>query len=140
MMRRQIVDHNRAAAAAWNAGGSSYNQVSFAISDALAHATQRLAPKAGERILDVATGTGWTARNVAGTGAAVTAVDIAPALLQAAQALSGQYRPPIDYRVADAECLPFADGEFDKVISTFGVMFAADQARAALELARVCRK
>ena len=57
-MRRQIVDHNRAAAAAWDAGGSGYNQVSFAISDALAHATQRLAPRAGERVLDVATGTG----------------------------------------------------------------------------------
>jgi SAM-dependent methyltransferase len=140
VMSHQILDHNRAAAAAWDAGGIGYDQVSFAVSDALAHAAQRLAPTTGERVLDVATGTGWTARNVAGMGAAVTAVDIAPALLQAAQALSGQYRPPIDYRVADAECLPFADGQFDKVISTFGVMFAADQARAALEVGRVCRK
>ena len=140
MADNQIANHNRAAAAAWDAGGVGYDEVSFYVSDALAHAAQRLAPMAGERILDVATGTGWSARNVARTGATVTAVDIAPALLQAAQALSGQSRPPIDYRTADAECLPFADGEFDKVISTFGVMFAADQAHAALELGRVCRK
>ena len=53
----RILDHNQAAAAAWNAGGMAYNDVSFAISDALAHAAQRLAPAAGERILDVATGT-----------------------------------------------------------------------------------
>jgi len=140
MAVNQIVDNSRAAAAAWDAGGVGYDHVSFAVSDALAHAVQRLAPMAGERVLDVATGTGWSARNAARMGAAVTGIDIAPALLQAAQALSGQCRPPIDYRVADAECLPFADGEFDKVISTFGVMFAADQVRAALELGRVCRK
>jgi SAM-dependent methyltransferase len=140
MAVHKIVDHNRAAAAAWDAGAIGYNHVSFTVSDALAHAAQRLTPIMGERVLDVATGTGWSARNVARMGAVVTAVDIAPALLQAAQALSGQCRPPIDYRVADAECLPFADGEFDKVISTFGVMFAADQMHAALELGRVCRK
>lgn len=140
MAVNQVVDPSRAAAAAWDAGGIGYDQISFGVSDALAHAAQRLAPKAGERVLDVATGTGWGARNAARMGAAVTAVDIAPALLQAARALSGECRPPIDYRVADAECLPFTDGEFDKVISTFGVMFAPDPMRAALELGRVCRK
>lgn len=140
MSVNQTLDPSGAAAAAWDAGGIGYDEVSFAVSDALAHAAQRLAPMAGERVLDVATGTGWSARNAARVGAAVTAVDIAPALLQAARALSGQCRPPIEYRVADAERLPFADGAFDKVISTFGVMFAADHVRAALELGRVCRK
>jgi SAM-dependent methyltransferase len=140
MPDHRILDHNQAAAAAWNAGGMAYNDVSFAISDALAHAAQRLAPAAGERILDVATGTGWSARNVARPDAHVTAVDIAPDLLQAAHDLSRQCAPPIDYRLADAEDLPFSEGQFDKVISTFGVMFASDHARAARELGRVCRK
>ena len=140
MPDHRILDHNRPAVALWDAGGMDYNDVSFAISDALAHAAQRLAPAAGERVLDVATGTGWSARNVARTGARVTAVDIGPALLGAAGALSAHCTPAIDYQLADAEDLPFADGQFDKVISTFGVMFSADHARAARELARVCRK
>jgi len=140
MPDHQVLDRNRAAAAVWDAGGMGYDDVSFAISDALAHAAQRLAPAAGERVLDVATGTGWSARNVAQTGAHVTAVDIAPGLLRAAEVLSGHCTPPIAYRVADAEDLPFADGHFDKVISTFGVIFAADHAGAARELGRICRR
>lgn len=124
----------------WGVGGSAYNDVSFCISDALAHAAQRLNARAGDEILDVATGTGWSARNVARTGARVTAVDIASELLAAAQELSAHVRPPIDFRLADAERLPFPDNRFDGVISTFGVMFALDQTRAAAELARVCRR
>ena len=134
-----IQAHHRAAAAMWGTGGRAYDDISFAISDALAHAAQRLVPQPGQAILDVATGTGWSARNAARTGAHVTAVDIAPELLTAAQELSAHMRPPIDFRLADAERLPFADAQFDAVISTFGVMFAADQARAARELGRVCR-
>lgn len=130
---------NRPASAVWNAGGRGYDHVSYAISDALAHAAQRLTPRAGERILDIATGTGWTARNVARTGAEVTAVDIAPALLEAARSLSAHIEPAIAFHHADAEALPFDDGTFDAVISTFGVMFAADHAAAAREMARVCR-
>ncbi|MEZ5811820.1 MAG: methyltransferase domain-containing protein [Rhizobiaceae bacterium] len=134
-----VRDHNRAAAALWNAGGRAYDNVSFAISDALAHTAQRLAPKPGERVLDVATGTGWSARNAARMGAQVTGIDIAPNLLEAAEALSAGFDPAIDYRLADAEALPFGDSAFDGVISTFGVMFAADQAAAAAEIARVTK-
>ena len=47
---------------------------------------------------------------------------------------------PIDYQLADAESLPFDDGQFDAVVSTFGIMFASRQEAAASELARVCRK
>lgn len=136
----QVLDHNRPAAAMWGAGGRGYDEVSFAISDALAHAAQRLSPKKGEQVLDVATGTGWSARNAARTGARVTAVDIAPELLRAAEDLSRHVEPRIEFRIADAENLPFADGQFDRVISTFGVMFAGDHAGAARELGRVCRK
>ena len=134
-----IRHHNRPAAVVWGTGGRYYDEVSFAISDALAHAAQRLAPEPGNRVLDIATGTGWTARNAARLGATVTAVDIAEELLAAAEDLSAGARPPINYRLADAEDLPFADAEFDGVISTFGVMFAADQERAAGEMARMCR-
>jgi ubiquinone/menaquinone biosynthesis C-methylase UbiE len=132
-----ILDHHQNAARMWGAGGEHYNDVSFAISDALAHAAQRLNARQGQNILDVATGTGWSARNVARTGAHVTAIDIAPELLAAAEQLSMNL--PIAFHLADAERLPFPDAHFDGVISTFGVMFAVDQAQAARELARVCR-
>src|SRR5262245_62515281 len=69
----------------------------------------------------------------------VTGVDISPELLAAAVDLSAHIRPPIEFRLGDAEQLPFDDGTFDGVISTFGVMFAIDQAAAAAELGRVCR-
>jgi SAM-dependent methyltransferase len=134
-----VLYHHRAAAAMWGAGGLAYDDISFAISDALAHAAQRLNAQPGEAILDVATGTGWSARNVARTGARVTAVDIAPELLAAAESLSAHVSPKLEFRLADAERLPFEDGRFDGVISTFGVIFAHDQARAARELGRVCR-
>jgi SAM-dependent methyltransferase len=134
-----ILAHHETPAIMWGLGGKHYDDVSFAVSGALAHAAQRLNARAGERILDVATGTGWSARNVARTGAAVTGVDISRELLLAARELSGHVRPAIDFRQGDAECLPFDDGAFDGVISTFGVMFAVNQSRAAAELARVCR-
>jgi ubiquinone/menaquinone biosynthesis C-methylase UbiE len=57
---RVILAYHEPAAAMWGRGGKGYDEVSFAISDALAHAAQRLNARAGERILDVATGTGWS--------------------------------------------------------------------------------
>jgi ubiquinone/menaquinone biosynthesis C-methylase UbiE len=134
-----VLAHHQPAATIWGRGGKDYDEVSFAISDALAHAAQRLNARAGERILDVATGTGWSARNVARGGAVVTGVDISPALLAAATDLSGHIRPPIEFRLGDAEQLPLDNAAFDGVISTFGVMFAINQAAAAAELGRVCR-
>jgi SAM-dependent methyltransferase len=136
---QSILAHNEAAARMWGEGGRAYNEISFGISDALAHAVQRLHPKPGQKILDIATGTGWSARNAAAMGAEVTGVDISAGLLQAAEDLSAHVRPSITYRLADAERLPFADACFDGVISTFGVMFAADQAKAAAEVGRVCK-
>lgn len=135
----RVLPHHQVAATLWSRGGAQYDNVSYAISDALAHAAQRLAARPGERILDVATGTGWTARNVARTGARVTGIDIADGLLDAARALSAHVQPSIDFMRGDAEALPYEDGAFDGVISTFGVMFAANQDQAAKELARVCR-
>lgn len=133
------LPHNAKTAATWSLGGRDYDNISFGVSDALAHAAQRLAPQPGERVLDIATGTGWSARNMARMGARTTGVDIAPDLLAAARELSAHLDPEIDFVEADAEALPFDDGAFDAVISTFGVMFAGDHTAAARELARVCR-
>jgi ubiquinone/menaquinone biosynthesis C-methylase UbiE len=137
--RDQVLAHHKPAATMWGRGGKAYDEVSFVISDALAHAAQRLDARSGEHVLDVATGTGWTARNVARAGATVTAVDISPELLAAAADISAHIQPPIEFQLADAEQLPFDDGVFDGVISTFGVMFAVNQGAAAAELGRVCR-
>ena len=126
-----VVEHNRPAAAMWSAGGDHYDAISFGIADALRHAAQRLSAKQGDEVLDVATGTGWTARLVARSGARVTGVDIAPELIAAARHRSAHVIPRIEYRLADAERLPFAAGNFDRVVSTFGVMFAGDHGRAA---------
>ena len=134
-----VQEHNRTAAQVWSKGGIHYDGVSYAISDALAHAAQRLWARPGERILDIATGTGWTARNVARGGAQVTGVDIADDLLAAARQLSAHVTPAIEFRHADAEALPFDAASFDGAISTFGIMFAGDHVQAASEAARVCR-
>ena len=134
-----VLPQHQVAAAIWGEGGNSYDNISFAISDALAHAAQRLNAMPGEHILDIATGTGWTARNVARYGAHVTGVDISSPLLEAAVSLASHLQPPIEFLLADAERLPYADKKFDGVISTFGVMFATDQEQAAREMARVCK-
>lgn len=134
-----IREHNLKAAAMWGGAGRAYDDVSRDIASAIQHCVDRLAPAEGERILDVATGTGWTSRRVAERGAIVTGVDIADGMLAAARELAGEEKLNIDYRRGDAESLPFADDSFDAVISTFGVMFAPDQEAAIAELARVCK-
>ncbi|MGV6847867.1 MAG: class I SAM-dependent methyltransferase [Marinibacterium sp.] len=130
---------NIEAARVWGRAGADYDFISFGLSDGLTHAVQALWPCPGERILDVATGTGRTARMVAEQGARVTGVDFAAGLLDAARDLSAHLADRLDLQEGDAEALPFADAAFDGVISTYGVMFAFDQARAAAELARVTR-
>ena len=93
----------------------------------------------GQRVLDVAAGSGNAALAAARRGARVTATDFVPRLLQAAARRAQAEGLELETREADAQSLPFPDGAFDVVLSTFGVMFAADQARAAAELLRVCR-
>jgi ubiquinone/menaquinone biosynthesis C-methylase UbiE len=92
-----------------------------------------------ERVLDVAAGNGNATLAAARRGAKVTATDFVPALLERASERARAERLEATCQVADAEELPFADAAFDVVLSTFGVMFAAEQARAAAELVRVCR-
>jgi SAM-dependent methyltransferase len=138
-MNTSIGEHNLRAAALWGSGGKAYDRISRTHSGAIEHCVERLNPTIGERIADVATGTGWTSRAVTRLGAQVVGFDIAEPLLDAAREIAQEQKLVIDYRLGDAEALPVGDAEFDAVISTFGVMFAPDQQRAASELARVCR-
>jgi len=96
-----------------------------------------LAP--GQRILDVACGTGNTAIPAARAGAKVTGVDIAANLLQQARQRAAAEHLAVDFREGDAEELPFGSGEFDAVITMFGAMFAPRPERVAAELLRVCK-
>jgi ubiquinone/menaquinone biosynthesis C-methylase UbiE len=138
-MSGQIRPHNERPAAVWSSGGRAYEEVSRQIASAIDHAAYRLAAVPGETILDLATGTGWGSRIVARQGATVTGADIAADLLATASARAKAEGLNINYQIGDAEALPFADANFDGVISTFGVMFASNQEAAAGELARVCR-
>jgi SAM-dependent methyltransferase len=92
---------------------------------------------AGQRVLDVAAGTGNASIPAAARGAHVTASDLTPELLEAGKARAGA--DGIEWVVADAEALPFEDAAFDVVMSSIGVMFAPHHQAAADELARVCR-
>lgn len=95
--------------------------------------------RAGERVLDVATGNGITALAAARRWAQVVGIDFVPALIERARERAAADRLDVEFRVADAEALPFDDASFDLVTSTVGVMFAPNQPRAAAELLRVCR-
>lgn len=94
---------------------------------------------AGERVLDVAGGGGNTALAAARRWAEVTCTDYVPDLLGHAAARAAAEGLPLVTGVADAQALPFPDGSFDVVTSTFGAMFAPDQALTATELLRVLR-
>jgi ubiquinone/menaquinone biosynthesis C-methylase UbiE len=93
----------------------------------------------GDRVLDVATGNGGTAIAAARRFCDVTGTDYVPGLLARARERAQAEGYAIGFDEGDAEQLPYGDGSFDAVLSTFGVMFTADQRRAASELLRVCR-
>lgn len=93
----------------------------------------------GQRVLDVAAGTGNAAIAAARAGATVVASDLTPELVEVGRALSAQAGVPIDWGQADAEALPYDDASFDVVMSCIGVMFAPHHQRSADELVRVCR-
>lgn len=140
MNTRPIESHNLKAAATWNLGGDIYEEVSRGIADSIEHCTFRLAPKPGELILDVATGTGWASRRVAAYGAQVIGIDLGEDLIKTATEQARRSGLRAEYLVGDAEALPFEDGKFDGIISTCGVMFVSRAEVAASELARVCKK
>jgi ubiquinone/menaquinone biosynthesis C-methylase UbiE len=99
----------------------------------------RLGLGPGDRVLDVACGTGKVALAAARGGASVTGIDFAPNLLAQARSRAAGEGLAVRFDEGDAEALPYGDGAFDVVVSTFGVMFATRPTVAAAELVRVCR-
>ncbi len=96
--------------------------------------------RSGERVLDVAAGNGNATLAAARRFADVVSTDYVPALLEKGSARARTEGFGVEFLVADAEDLPFPDGSFDVVLSTFGVMFTPDHARSAREMLRVVRE
>ncbi len=104
------------------------------------HLVQMANPQSGERVLDVACGTGIVARQVApmvGTNGAVTGFDLNPNMLEVARAEAARKGLVIEWHEGQAESLPFPDGSFDLVLCQFGLMFFADRNAALKEMFRV---
>jgi SAM-dependent methyltransferase len=95
--------------------------------------------RTGDRVLDVACGSGNAAIPAALRGARVSACDLTPPLLEAGRRVAEAQGVEISWREADAESLPYDDAEFDVVMSCVGVMFAPHHQASADELVRVCR-
>ena len=120
-------------------GSAPFELVADRISDVHRTVVEAVGEAGGKRWLDVACGTGGVAEPAARAGADVTGIDFAPALIETAKERAAGHGLDIDYRVGDAESLDADDASFDVVTSSFGVIFAPDQSRAAGELARVTR-
>ena len=121
----------------WSAG--TYERLAARFAPVQDELIGRLAVQPGERVLDLATGTGEVARRVARLGATVSAIDIAGPMLEKARASAAEEGLPITFELGDVEYLPYDDGIFDVLLSNFGVVFAPDHANVASELARVAR-
>jgi SAM-dependent methyltransferase len=123
--------------AAWSSGDYAVIGTTLAITGELLCEAVDL--RAGQRVLDVAAGNGNATIPAARRWGDVTSTDYVPALLARGRARAEAEGLPVTFQEADAEQLPFADGSFDVVLSTFGVMFTPNQEQAARELLRVCR-
>ena len=123
--------------ATWTAG--DFGRIAVGYARGAAEFTARLELAQGERVLDVACGTGNLALPAARAGALTTGVDIAPNLIAQANASAASEGLAVRFEVGDAEELPYAEGSFDTVMSMFGAMFAARPERVAAQLLRVTR-
>lgn len=123
-------------AAAWSS--APWENVAPQLAPVHEHLARVLRPGPGLRWLDVGTGTGALAQLAGSGGSDVTAVDLAPGLVETARRLADAQGLAIDFRVGDAEALDFDDGSFEVISSAMGLFLAPDHAAVARELARVC--
>lgn len=128
----------RRARATWAAG--DWDSFARLVQPVGALVLDRIGIEPGLDLLDVGTGSGGNvAIPAAEQGARVVGVDVTPELLEHAARRAAAANVEVEWIEGDAQELPFADASFDRVVSTFGAMFAPDHARAAAELVRVCR-
>lgn len=116
-------------------GDGTYELTAEALAPASARTVEVAAIEVGERVLDVACGTGNASVAAAEAGARVTGVDVSARLLDVARARL----PEADFLEGDGAALPVDDGAFDAAISVFGVIFVPDPVAAVAELVRVTR-
>ena len=95
--------------------------------------------RAGQKLLDVATGSGNVALSAARRNCETVGIDYVPDLIERARTRAAAEGLPAQFDVGDCEQMPYPDESFDRVISVFGSIFAPDQEKAAQELIRVCR-
>ena len=123
--------------AAWSSG--DYAVVGATLQIVGEQLCEALDLRSGQTVLDVAAGNGNVTLAAARRWCDVTSTDYVPALLERGRARAEAEGWTVAFKEADAEALPFADGSFDAVVSTFGVMFTPNQDQAAAEMLRVCR-
>jgi 2-polyprenyl-3-methyl-5-hydroxy-6-metoxy-1,4-benzoquinol methylase len=121
----------------WSAG--DFGRIAMSYEIGAEQFITRLALKAGQRVLDVACGTGNLAIPAAKAGAQVIGIDIAPNLVEQARQRAVAEKLSIQFEEGDAEALPYENGSFDVVVSMFGAMFAPRPDVVASELLRVTR-
>jgi len=123
--------------AAWSAG--NYAVVGTTLQIVGENLCEALDLRSGARVLDVAAGNGNATLAAARRWCDVTSTDYVSSLLESGRARALAEGQMVKFQEADAENLPFPDGSFDAVMSTFGVMFTPNQDKAASVLARVCK-
>ncbi len=123
------------AASIWSTG--TYERIAKRFAPVQDELVERLQPAPGVRWLDLATGTGEVAIRAARAGAAVSAVDITPLLLESAKERAASHGLDIRFDYGTVELLPYEEERFEVVSSNFGLIFAADHAAVAEEVARV---
>jgi ubiquinone/menaquinone biosynthesis C-methylase UbiE len=121
----------------WSAG--DFGKIAQLIEPGAEEFIERLNVQKGERVLDVACGSGNLAIPAARAGAIVTGVDIAPNLVEQARARAAAEDLECQFDEGDAENMPYPDASFDTVVTMFGAMFAPRPEVTAAELVRVCR-
>jgi SAM-dependent methyltransferase len=120
-------------------GSGNYAAVAEKIAEVGEVCVEKAGVEPGMEVLDVACGAGNATIPAARAGARVTGLDFSPDLLAIARERAADALVEVHWVEADAQDIPFGDSEFDRVLSTFGHMFAPDHERTAAEMKRVCR-